>query len=58
MKNTSNHNTELFYSKYGYKTQHVSPRVMLYSGRIDECPKKLIEGVKIDLGHKFIKIWE
>lgn len=47
----------LHYSKYPFNHESLVGKVIIYEGNINNCDKKLLEGIPIESKHKYIRIW-
>ena len=47
----------LHYSKYPFNHESLVGKVIIYEGLITECDKKLLEGIKLEPKHKYIRVW-
>jgi len=58
VRNNQNEKVTFYYSRYAYKSQELRGMDIVYQGGIPECPKEKIEGVKMDKGHKYVRVWK
>lgn len=61
MENTENNNLinfTWFFSKYAYKQDSLVNKEIIFEGLVKDCDNGLLEDVKVNTKHKYVRIWK